>query len=89
MSQKPQTTIEAAEYSSYDLVVEIVCGIDEAGRGPLAGPVTAAAVVLEGDFPRDILADSKELGAETRKRVAGVIFNTAKEWSIGWSWPDP
>ena len=37
----------------------LVCGIDEAGRGPLAGPVCAAAVILPGDFPLDFLDDSK------------------------------
>lgn len=38
-----------------------ICGIDEAGRGPIAGPVCAAAVVLPKDFPFEILADSKKL----------------------------
>ena len=40
---------------------KIICGTDEAGRGPLAGPVTAAAVVLPSSFPFEILADSKKL----------------------------
>ncbi|MGX8681557.1 MAG: ribonuclease HII, partial [Spirochaetales bacterium] len=39
----------------------IVIGADEAGRGPLAGPVCAAAVVLPSDFPKELLADSKKL----------------------------
>ena len=40
---------------------KIICGIDEAGRGPLAGPVTAAAVILPDDFEVELLNDSKKL----------------------------
>jgi ribonuclease HII len=43
------------------MACNLICGVDEAGRGPLAGPVTAAAVILPSDFPRDILKDSKVL----------------------------
>ena len=45
----------------------IVCGSDEAGRGPLAGPVVAAAVILPDDFPIDILAYSKKLSEKRRE----------------------
>ena len=41
--------------------ISLVCGFDEAGRGPLAGPVTAGAVILPKDFPVEILNDSKKL----------------------------
>ena len=41
--------------------MKLLCGLDEAGRGPLAGPVTAGAVILPEDFPLDILNDSKKL----------------------------
>ena len=41
--------------------VSVICGMDEAGRGPLAGPVSAAAVILPPDFPIEILKDSKKL----------------------------
>ena len=41
--------------------LELFCGLDEAGRGPLAGPVTAGAVILPKDFPIEILNDSKKL----------------------------
>lgn len=60
----------------------IVCGIDEAGRGPLAGPVVAAAVVLPEDFPRNILADSKVLSAAKREAAAETIIRLSRAWSI-------
>ena len=55
-----------------------VCGIDEAGRGPLAGPVVAAAVILDPDnIPRG-LNDSKKLDAETREALFAQIVKSAK-----------
>ena len=48
-----------------------IIGIDEAGRGPLAGPVTAAAVILPPDFPLELLSDSKKL--TEKKRLAAEI----------------
>jgi ribonuclease HII len=66
-----------------------VCGVDEAGRGPLAGPVYAAAVILDPLRPIDGLADSKKLSEKTRERLAmeirekalafGVAFATVEE----------
>jgi ribonuclease HII len=66
-------------------VADIVCGIDEAGRGPLAGPVTAAAVILPPDFPREILADSKAISAARREAAAVVIRERAVAWAVGWA----
>ncbi|HUI70758.1 MAG TPA: ribonuclease HII, partial [Spirochaetia bacterium] len=63
----------------------MTCGVDEAGRGPLAGPVTAAAVILPNDFPTDILDDSKVLDSEQRMEAAVVIRARAIDWSIGWA----
>ncbi|MDR2587965.1 MAG: ribonuclease HII [Spirochaetales bacterium] len=60
----------------------IICGIDEAGRGPLAGPVVAAAVVLGKDFPTGILADSKALSPARRSQAETVIREKALAWSI-------
>ncbi|HEY8964999.1 MAG TPA: ribonuclease HII [Candidatus Methylacidiphilales bacterium] len=51
----------------------LVAGIDEAGRGPLAGPVVAAAVILPEDFSHPLLNDSKQLSAEERAAVALVL----------------
>jgi ribonuclease HII len=59
--------------------------VDEAGRGPLAGPVTAAAVILPPDFPASLLADSKALSARRRAAAAGVIREKAVAWCVGWA----
>lgn len=64
---------------------DLICGVDEAGRGPLAGPVAAAAVILPRDFPRDILDDSKALDPPERTSAAAVIRARAVAWSIGWA----
>ena len=63
----------------------LICGIDEAGRGPLAGPVTAAAVILPEGFPIEILDDSKVLSPEERQEAAIVIRRRATAWSLGWA----
>jgi ribonuclease HII len=65
----------------------MVCGLDEAGRGPLAGPVCAAAVVLPADFPVGILNDSKKLSAKRREEAMAVILERAR-WGIGWAGPE-
>lgn len=59
-----------------------VCGVDEAGRGPIAGPVYAAAVVLDPGRPIAGLADSKLLSASRRERLAREIRACARAWSI-------
>jgi ribonuclease HII len=64
-----------------------VCGIDEAGRGPLAGPVAAAAVVLPGGFPLGVLGDSKALGPRRREEAFALIVTLAPAWAIGWASP--
>ena len=64
--------------------VTIVCGIDEAGRGPLCGPVTAAAVVLPPDFELSGIRDSKKLTAGAREAAAARIRSDAA-WGIGWA----
>lgn len=60
-----------------------LAGVDEAGRGPLAGPVVAAAVVLNPENPISGLDDSKKLSAQKREEVAGVIRSNAISWSTG------
>jgi len=62
---------------------ELTAGVDEAGRGPLAGPVVAAAVVLDPLFPIDGLRDSKKLSAAHRERLAVLIRERAYAWSVG------
>lgn len=63
----------------------LVCGIDEAGRGPLAGPVCAAAVILPPGFPLNILGDSKKLSAKKRTEARRVICQSALAWGVGWA----
>ncbi|CAG0926864.1 MAG: Ribonuclease HII [Rhodocyclaceae bacterium] len=60
----------------------LICGVDEAGRGPLAGPVYAAAVVLDPDNPIDGLADSKKLSEKARNRLAPLIRQHALFWTV-------
>jgi ribonuclease HII len=60
-----------------------VAGVDEVGRGPLAGPVVAAAVVLDPAAPIDGLRDSKLLTARQRRRLARVIRRCAVAWAVG------
>jgi ribonuclease HII len=62
-----------------------VAGVDEAGRGPLAGPVVAAAVILDPRRRIRGLADSKVLSAAERGRLAPLIRARALAWSIGWA----
>lgn len=59
-----------------------ICGVDEAGRGPLAGPVFAAAVMLADDVVIDGLADSKKLTARKRVALADEIRASAIAWSV-------
>jgi len=64
---------------------DLVAGIDEAGRGPLAGPVVAAAVILDRARPIEGLKDSKLLSASQRERLATVIRERALSWSVAWA----
>lgn len=61
---------------------EIICGVDEAGRGPLAGPVFAAAVILHPDRPIVGLRDSKKLTEAKRDLLAPLIKANAMAWAI-------
>jgi ribonuclease HII len=60
----------------------MICGVDEAGRGPLAGPVYAAAVILDPQRPIAGLDDSKKLTARQRERLADEIRAHAIAWSV-------
>lgn len=61
---------------------KLICGIDEAGRGPLAGPVCAAAVILPPELQIDGLNDSKKLTDKKRRTLFDVIKRTAVAYSI-------
>jgi ribonuclease HII len=60
----------------------LICGVDEAGRGPLAGPVVAAAVVFEEGFEDPRIKDSKKLSEQQREKLFEHIKATARSWSI-------
>jgi ribonuclease HII len=70
------------ENEAYSKGFTCVCGIDEAGRGPLAGPVYAAAVILPYDYSHDILNDSKKLSEKNRERVFEDIVSDAVAYCI-------
>jgi ribonuclease HII len=63
----------------------LVCGVDEAGRGPLAGPVSAAAVILDPDYHIAGLADSKKLSERQRDRLAIIIRERALAWAVAYA----
>lgn len=63
----------------------LVCGVDEAGRGPLAGPVSAAAVILDPSRPIAGLNDSKKLSARVRERLAAQIQRDALAWAVAFA----
>ena len=62
---------------------EPLCGVDEVGRGPLAGPVVAAAVILDPRRPISGLDDSKKLTEKRREALYGEILDKALAWSLG------
>lgn len=64
-----------------------VAGVDEAGRGCLAGPVVAAAVILPSGFELSGLTDSKKLSPARREHFAQIIKAQALSWALGFSWP--
>ena len=65
----------------------LVCGIDEAGRGPLAGPVCAAAVILPADFDLSGLNDSKKLSEKKREALYDRICREALCWHVAFASP--
>ncbi|MCP4414665.1 MAG: ribonuclease HII [Gammaproteobacteria bacterium] len=62
---------------------QIISGVDEVGRGPLAGPVVTAAVILDPDNPIEGLNDSKKLSPKKREMLAVEIKEKAIAWSLG------
>ena len=62
-----------------------VCGVDEAGRGPLAGPVCAAAVILPEHTIIEGVNDSKKLSEKKREALFDIITEQAEDWSIGFA----
>ena len=73
------------EQSWFDRGIEIICGVDEAGRGPLAGPVCAAAVILPRDLQIPGLDDSKKLSDKRRRELFPIIQEKAIAYGIAFA----
>lgn len=84
---KEQTPIDfwRYEHEAFAEGCEIVCGVDEAGRGPLAGPVCAAAVILPKDISIDGLDDSKKLTDKKRRALYEVIIQQAAAYGVAFA----
>ncbi len=67
---------------------KLICGIDEAGRGPWAGPVTAGAVILDAGRPIAGLTDSKKLSEAKRLELEPQIMAQSLAWGLGWATPE-
>ena len=82
MSQQDMWKIEQ---SHFDRGVQIICGVDEAGRGPLAGPVCAAAVILPANAEIPGLNDSKKLSDKKRRELYPIIKEKAIAYGIAFA----
>ena len=80
MAKKQDLNLSLFAFDNY--VGETICGVDEAGRGPLAGPVFAAAVILDPARPIVGLRDSKKLSESSRDALALEIKDRAIAWAI-------
>lgn len=80
-----EITMWEIEHEHYSDTVGVICGVDEAGRGPLAGPVCAAAVILPRDHQIPGLTDSKKLSDKRRRELFPVIQEQAIAYGIGWA----
>lgn len=73
------------EISAKENGYKFICGVDEAGRGPLAGPVCAAAVILPEGAVIEGLNDSKKLSEKKREALFDVVKDTAIAWSVAFA----
>lgn len=80
MSEKNMWAIEDGYFADG---IQLICGVDEAGRGPLAGPVCAAAVILPPHLEIPGLDDSKKLTDKRRRELMPIIKEQAVAWGIG------
>lgn len=87
MSKTPPTKQNAALTGAAFSFKGPVCGIDEAGRGPLAGPVSAAAVILPDPIPAELagLDDSKKLSPKKREKLEPLIKQHAVAWAVAFA----
>lgn len=82
---KAEIDLWELENELYDSGISTLCGVDEAGRGPLAGPVCAAAVMLPRGIVIDGLNDSKKLSEKRREQLYGEITAKAMHWSVAFA----
>lgn len=82
MSMQDMWQIENSLFSNE---IKLICGVDEAGRGPLAGPVCAAAVILPAGLEIPGLDDSKKLSDKKRRELFPIIQEKAIAWGIGFA----
>ena len=85
MKNEQPTDLWAYEREAFADGVKLVCGVDEAGRGPLAGPVYAAAVILPKHLQIPGLNDSKKLSDKRRRELYPVICDQALAYGIGFA----
>lgn len=88
LEQEIARTESLKEYERQYEALGYVCGIDEVGRGPLAGPVVAGAVILPKDCKILYLNDSKKLSAKKREELYDVIMEQAVSVGIGYNSPE-
>ena len=82
---KAEIDLWELENELYDSGISTLCGVDEAGRGPLAGPVCAAAVMLPRGIVIDGLNDSKKLSEKRREQLYGEKTAKALHWSVAFA----
>lgn len=82
---KAEVYLWELENELYDSGITTLCGVDEAGRGPLAGPVCAAAVILPRELVIPGLNDSKKLSEKRREALYGEITQKALHWAVAFA----
>jgi len=86
MKEKEKLRLEKLKEIEYELYkdgAKKICGIDEAGRGPLAGPVVVAAVIMPQDSMIEGVNDSKKVSEKKREKLYDAIIQEAIAWGVG------
>ena len=77
------TNLKEIEKNLHEQGIQYICGIDEAGRGPLAGPVVVAAVIMPKDSMIEGVNDSKKVSEKKREALYDKITEEAISWGVG------
>ncbi len=88
LEKEKQRIYKLSEYERKYEAYQYVCGIDEVGRGPLAGPVVAGAVILPKDCDILYINDSKQLSEKKREELYDIITQKAIAWAVGYATPE-